>query len=231
MATLRVNKFLPVLAAAVVLVFAVVAFFASRDTSNVRMVQSGNTVRVTPPLEADADTTADTIHSLAGMVDGLQKNVQAVRDENITLQNEKEEIQKKADENIQQLKSAMSRQLKQSDASSQEVVALLTQQLDEMKQQLFDLKGDIENARYREEPARPVSQPGGLSSMTQIAFDTSDIEVLPGLGMGKLNSGSVLPGTDMVDFVWINPLDRELPTTVISDTGPDQIMEYDSPSE
>jgi len=216
MASLKVNGVLPFIAVCIVVLTAITAYVTSGDESNVRVVDSEDEIQIRAPMMADADTATDTITSLAGLVDGLKSDVANVSQENQALRHEKVAIEKKAEEDLKKLESLVATQFERSNDSSREIVELLTAQLSKMKSEVANLKTEIAIERGKTPVIEPSSKkPSGLTSLTQIKFDPSEVEIVAGLGIDGLDSGSVISGDKLVDYIWINPLDRDLPSTEI----------------
>lgn len=217
MATLTTNPLLPVLAIAVVSTAGIGAYVVSREEEGVRRVEAGGRVSVEPPREADADSTSDTITALSGMVDELNQTVTRVTSRNEELVAEKAQVEDQAAAELEAIKAGISEQMTRVGDTSREVMATMSEQFESMQAQIRSLEEDI--ARREAPVPRPEPDPSpvrsGFSPLSELlgngevdAGADSEVELVPGLGLEALGSGRVAAATDLIDFVWIDPLDR-----------------------
>lgn len=220
MAALTTNPILPVVATIVVVAAGASAYVVSRDANGVRLVDSQGRVRVEPPREADADTTSDTITALSGMVDGLNETVAQVTSHNEALVAEKARIEAESSAQLESIRNGIRQEMAKVGDSNRDVMQQMTEQFKAMQQQIRDLEKDLAAAQ------KPAVQPpssqtdrsrfsplsdllnGGVVRTDTDAGRYAAVEIVPGIGLDSLASGRVVPATDLIDFVWIDPLDR-----------------------
>jgi len=252
MASLSTNPLLPILAGVLVVAAGLSAYFVSGKESDLARVNSQGKITVGTPIEADADTTTDTINALSGMVDGLRTTVADVTEHNESLIAEKEAIREETDREIQSIKASLGDEMSLFGEQQRETMETLAGQLKDMTVEINKLERDLTSSHA----AQPVSDvpstesevdqgrrggdnsrneesaSGGFRSLDDMlkaglestgqsndAHNDHGIEFVPGIGLDALRSGDVAPGTDLVDFVWIDPLDR--PSSAARSTEPE----------
>ncbi len=206
MAAIRVNKIIPGMAIAFLLIVGYVFFKTNTSGGAVTTstVEAGAFMARAPVARtADADTPNDTIRALRGQMNVVTDNVIMTQKKNDKLMAERDE----ALLNMAQADSKYEERLiaalkKQDDLSAQKMDRVLDR-FNEAVTKMTDKVGAVSTTDI---------QTSGSNSLNvganPLAVDTqrSTLALPEGFGLG-LEAGTFLSGEDMIDVFWIEPLD------------------------
>lgn len=219
MASLNVNKLLPVIAGTVVVLMATAVFvFSKKNDSRARVVEGESGLTISS-VEVDADNTSDTIRALSGHVTKLNSSVVDVSEQNARLELEKKESYRAALTKAKEVESEMDARLAGVEAANMESQQEVLAEFKKMQETILALQKEIANTQA-ETNKRIATSERKTRQSSQISIDPvsplkpvsnnkfTSAEILPGLGLGGLNSGATIEGMELLDVVWVNPLDR-----------------------
>lgn len=200
MASLDVNKFMPFIAISIVGVAAVVVFSVSNKKEASYVAQSDEYVDIEAASEIDADSTTDTIRALSGHVAIVKTDLDTVTRENKKLVDENMEIANKADAQMTQVTETFSKEIEtQRKLYENSQKALLAQ--------LSSIKAEVSEMRKSVIPTNAVDMTGRGGDSVVEGFGLDGFGLGGGSGIVASNGG-VINGAELIDAVWINPLDR-----------------------
>lgn len=193
MASLKVNR------ALYVIVFGVIAaalftFNMSRNKEPQLLVKdSGEFMdRAPTPKTADADTTVDTLSAIKGHVAGVEKKSTVMQTENKKLVEERNQLMQENKRLAERFESRLNQMVEETRKEGDAQMNVVVSKLNEL----------IQSNRLRD--------PEPESALKAERDQLVGLDALPSGFGGMYERGSVVPGNELLDVIWIEPLDDSL---------------------
>lgn len=228
MASLRTNPLLPVIATVVVVVAGFIAYLGGNKSDGITDVDSQDRVKIGRPVEADADSTSDTITALSGIVSGFSETVESVKNHNQQLIAEKEALVVSTEERIEEIERAIDDEISQKAALNEAALSEIMSKMTAMEDMIVSLETELEERDTRlsglsikeRDGSDELASESKFSPLSEMIKDSlasggDEIEVVQGLGLDQFVASQ---GTDTGDLVWIDPLDRSIGAALTNDT-------------